>query len=137
MPELIEATAVELARFFSPLIVALEDEGELTLFLRRFGISFSVNSLTAATATLALLRDGARAIATAAEDAAANGLQPADIKALFEAARALFLSLDNISSTLSGLTAEGMTPQGLAEAIASLPEEVADLLLADYLQTRA
>ena len=115
MPELIEATAVELARFFSPLSVALEDKGELTLFLRRFGISFPVNSLTAAAATLIPLRDGARSIVTAAQDAAANGLQPADIKALFEAARALFPSLNNIPSTLSGLVADGMTPQALAQ----------------------
>src|SRR6476659_9060028 len=136
MPELIGAAAVELARFFSPLTVALENEGELTLFLRRFGIAFSINSLTGAVTTLAPLRDGARAIATAAEDAATSGLQPADIKALFEAARALFTSLDNISPTLSGLTVDGMTPEALAQVIAALPEEIFDLLLADYLRTR-
>jgi hypothetical protein len=137
MPELIGATAVQLARFFSPLTVALENEGELTLFLRRFGIAFSINSLTGAVTTLAPLRDGVRAIATAAEDATTSGLQPADIKALFEAARALFTSLENISSTFSALTAEGMTPQALVQVLTSLPEEVFDLLLADYLRTRS
>jgi hypothetical protein len=136
MPDLIEAVAVELARVFSPLVIALEDEEELALFLRRFGISFSASSLTAATSGLAPLRDGARALASTAQDAATNGLRPADITALFEAARALFTKLGDIPSTLSGIVADDLTPQALAQTLESLAEELIDLLLADYLITR-
>jgi hypothetical protein len=136
MPDIIERAAVELARVFSPLVVALEDEEEFAVFLRRFGISFSDGSLTTPIATLAPLRNGARALASAAQDAAANGFQPADITALFEAARALFPRLGSFSSALSGATADGMTPQALAQTLAALPEELFDLLLADYLTSR-
>lgn len=137
VPDLIEATAVELARVFSPLGVALESEEEFALFLRRFGISFSADVLDGAVAGLAPLRDGVRAIAQAAQDAADNGFQPSDIPPLFESARALFGSLTTVSTNLSGLVPIGMTPQALEDALAALAEELLDLLLADYLSLRA
>jgi uncharacterized protein DUF6603 len=137
MPELIEATAVELARFFTPLSVALENEEEFALFLRRFGISFQAGLLTGALGNLAALRDGARAFAAAAQDAADNGFQLADITPLLEAARPLFSAVGSMSSELSGILPGGMTPQAFAQSLASLPEELVDLLLADYLSSRA
>jgi hypothetical protein len=137
MPDLIEATAVELARVFSPLGVTLESEEEFALFLRRFGISFSAATLQGAVAGLAPLRDGVRAIATAAQDAADNGFRPADIPPLFEAARALLGTISNLSGNLSSLVPMGMPPQALEESLAALAEELVDLLLADYLSARA
>jgi hypothetical protein len=136
MPELIAATAVELGRFFTPLSVALEDEQEFALFLRRFGISFQATVLTGALGNLTPLRDGVRAISTAAQDAAAHGFQPTDIAALFESARSLFAGSKNIPSMLSGVTPGGMTPQAFAQLLASLVEELLDLLLADYLKEK-
>jgi hypothetical protein len=136
MSELIAATAVELGRFFTPLSVALEDEEEFALFLRRFGISFQVSVLTSALGNLAPLRDGVRAISAAAQDAAAHGFQQTDIVALFEAARSLFDGSKNIPSMLSGLTPSSMTPQVFAQSLASLVEELLDLLLADYLKEK-
>src|SRR5262245_11232135 len=137
MPDLIEATAVELAHVFSPLGVALESEEEFALFLRRFGISFSAATLQGVVAGLAPLRDGVRAIATATQDAADNGFRPADIPPLFEAARALLGTISNLSGNLSSLVPMGMTPQALEESLAALAEELVDLLLADYLSARA
>ena len=137
MPDLIEATAVEVARLVSPLVVALEDVEEFAEFLRRFGISFQPNLLAGAVGNLAALRDGARAIGVAAEDAAQNGFQLADINALFAAARPLFTTVENISSAFSGILPDGMTPQAFAQSLTLLPDELVDLLLADYLNTRA
>jgi hypothetical protein len=137
LPGLIEVTAVELGRVFSPVVVALDSEEELALFLRRFGISFSADVLNGPVATLKPLSDGIRAIISAARSAADNGFKPADIAPLFESARPLFGSIANISSNLSGLVPSGMTPQALQESLAALPEELLDLLLADYLDTRA
>lgn len=137
MPDLIEATAGELARVFAPLSVALESQQEFALFLRRFGISYSVESLSGAFTTLAPLRDGARAISAAAQDAADNGFQLEDIPPLFEAARALFASIRTLSGTLSGPVPENLTPQALEATLEALPEELVDLLLADYLDVRS
>jgi hypothetical protein len=136
MPELIAATAAELGRFFTPLTVALEDEDELALFLRRFGISLQATLLTGPLGTLTPLRDGVRAISLAAQDAAAHGLQQSDITALFEAARSLFDGSKTIPSTLSGLVPDGMTQQAFAQLLPSLAEELLDLLLADYLKEK-
>lgn len=136
MPDLLEATAVELARVFSPLGVALESEEELTLFLRRFGISFSADTLAGPFATLQPLRDSVRSIAAAAQDAADNGFKPEDIAPLFESARGLWGTLENLGGNLSGLAPLGMTAQALEQSLQALPEELLDLLLADYLGAR-
>jgi hypothetical protein len=137
VPDLIEATAVELARVFSPLSVALESEREFAQFLRRFGISFSPESLSGTVTTLLPLRNGVRAISAAARDAADNGFQLSDIPPLFEAARALFGSINGLSGHLSGLVPDTVTPQSLEQILEALPEELVDLLLADYLDVRA
>ena len=110
MPDLIEATAVELARVFAPLGVALESEQEFALFLRRFGISFSPESLSGTVTTLVPLRSGVRAISAAARDAADNGFRLSDIPPLFEAARALFGSVNGLSGNLSGLVPDTIMP---------------------------
>jgi hypothetical protein len=134
--DLVAATAVELARVFSPLNAALTSDEEFALFLRRCGISFSAEVLNGPVTALQPLRDGVRAIAGAARSAAGNGFKPEDIPPLFESARALFGTLKGLGANLSGLTPRGMTSQALTESVAALPEELLDLLLADYLQAR-
>jgi hypothetical protein len=136
VPDLIEGVALELARVFSPLTVALESEEELALFLRRFGISFDADDLAPAAANLVPLGSGVRALATAAQEAADGDLAPEDIGPLFEQSRALFGSLSTLSGNFSGLPSDAMTPQALAESLAALPEELFELLVADYLDIR-
>jgi hypothetical protein len=137
VPDLIEALAVEVGRAFSPLVTALEDEEELALFLRSFGITFPSGELSGALGELTSLRDGARAIAEATEDAVENGFTAADIAALFEAARQLFTSLRGLPSMFSAIVPAGMTPATFAATLSSLPDELLDYLLAEYLNKRA
>lgn len=137
MADLIQTAAVELPRLFSPLLIALQDEEEFSVFLRRFGFAFGPETLTGAVQNLAALPTGVRGIAAAAQDALDNGLQAQDVVALFDAAVPLVSSLQSLFSSVQGIVPAGDTPAGFAESLQSLPQELLDLLLADYLNVRS
>ena len=136
MADLIRTVAVELPQLFSPLLIALQDEEEFSVFLRRFGFAFGPETLTGAVQTLAALPTGVIGIADAAQDALDDGVQAADVLAIFDSAAPLVTSLQSLFSNLQGIVPAGTTPQGFAESLQALPEELLDLLLADYLNTR-
>jgi hypothetical protein len=56
---------------------------------------------------------------------------------LFEAARALFGSINGLPGNLSGLVPDTVNPQSMEQTLEALPEELVDLLLFDYLDVRA
>ncbi len=140
MADLISASAVEIAAFFSPVRLAVEDELELTHFLRRFGYALPDGRVNAIVGNLAPLRDGIIALFEAAESATEGEVDADAILDLIAAARPLFSSLRSLDSQLSSLA--GSLPSGpliqpFSEALAAFPEELFDLLLADYLTGRA
>lgn len=136
MADLVRTVAVALPQLFSPLLIALQDEEEFSVFLRRFGFDFGPETLSSAVQNLASLPTGVRGIAAAAQDAMDDGLQATDVQAILSSAVPLFSAVQSLFSTLQGVVSAGTTPPAFAASLETLPQELLDLLLADYLNAR-
>ena len=75
MPDIIGRSAVEVAQFFLPLRLAVEDSEELAIFLRRFGLPVEVSQLATLTSSLTPLRQGVTTLLESAETALAQLLE--------------------------------------------------------------
>lgn len=139
MPDLLARTAVEVAQLLSPLRLAVEDTEELALFLRRFGLPLRGSQLTALVTSLGPLRTGVVSLLGAADDALDGGVSGSELQALLVSARPLFDTVQSMGAQLSSLAAAVPTGAGVqpfTQVIAGFPEELLDLLLADYLSGR-
>ena len=139
MPDIIGRAAVEIAQLFSPLRVALEDGDELAIFLRRFGLPIGGEHVASIGSSLSPLRDGVVGLIDAAQDALADGVDAADVAALVDAAGPLFNTVQSIGpsvSSLAGAVPSGPAMQPFDQVVAGFPDELLDLLLADYLSAR-
>ena len=139
MPDIIGRAAVEIAQLFSPLRVALEDGDELAIFLRRFGLPIGGEHVASIGSSLSPLRDGVVGLIDAAQDALADGVDAADVAALVDAAGPLFNTVQSIGpsvSSLAGAVPSGPAMQPFDQVVAGFPDELLDLLLADYLERR-
>jgi len=128
----------ELQRFFEPLAVALASRDELAAFLRRFGLPFDGAEVTGPAGQLAPLRGTIQQLASTTNVALSDGLDAPDLIAIANAARPLFQNIDTFHDAFSSLAPPGgMTPQQFTQALASLPEELFNVLLTDYLSAYA
>ncbi len=136
MADLIQTIAVELPRLFSPLLVALQDEEEFSVFLRRFGFAFGPETLTGAVQTLGSLPTGVRGIAAPRRMRSRTACRPTTWLRSSTQPRRSPHRCGRSSPLCRASSLAGNTPQGFAESLQELPEELLDLLIADYLNTR-
>lgn len=128
---------VELRRFFGPIGGAVATPEDLAAFLRRFSFSFAGPDLVAAANQLGPMRQALVQLSATTRTALADSLDAADLVQIGNAAAPLFQGLASFGQALGGAVPQGMTPQAFAQSLQSLPEELFDLLVTDYLTDRA
>jgi hypothetical protein len=133
----VDTLFVELQRFFEPLRLALASPHELGAFLRRFGFNFDGSEVVAATSQLAPIRASVQQLASTTRTALADGLDASDLVTIAEAAQPLFEGLGTFHQAISGIVPATLSPQDYAAALESMPEELFDVLLTDYLSANA
>lgn len=137
MASSVDTLFVQLRRFFEPLRLALVSPDELAAFLRRFGYDFDGSQVGTAANQLAPMATAARELASTTRTALADGLDVADLPEIADAAQPLFEGLGTFHESISGITPGSLSPQAYATALESLPEELFDVLLTDYLSAHA
>jgi hypothetical protein len=133
----VDTLFVELRRFFEPLRLALASPDELAAFLRRFGFDFDGSEVVAATAELAPMGESVRQLASTTRTALADGLDAEDLVTIADAAQPLFEGLGTFHEAISSVIPATLSPQDYAAALESMPEELFDTLLTDYLSSYA
>lgn len=138
MASAVERLFIELRRFFEPLSLALATPEAFATFLRRFGFLFDGADVTGTVGALAPARAGVLQLSAATRTALADGLDAADLVTIANAARPLFETIGKFHQSLSALAPpEGMSATDFAASLESLPEELFDVLLTDYLSDNA
>ncbi len=137
MSGVVNTLFVELRRFFGPISVAVASPQNLATFLRRFGFGFAGNDVVAATTQLEPMGQGIVDLGGVIRTAIANGMGVNDVVSIATAAGPIFQGLRTFHQALTGAVPQGMTAQSFAQSLQSLPDELFDLLLTDYLGKRA
>lgn len=138
MASAVEKLFVELRLFFEPLSLALASPEEFAAFLRRFGLGFDNVDVAGPVDQLRPVRTAVLQLGSTTRTALADGLDVADLVTIANAAQPLFQAISNVRQSLSGLAApEGTTAEQLTTTLESIPEELFDVLLTDYLTDNA
>lgn len=137
MASSVDRLFVELRRFFEPLRLALESPDEFAAFLRRFGYDFDGSEVVAAADQLAPMAASVQQLASTTRTALADGLDAEDLVTIADAAQPLFEGLGTFNQAINGIIPGTLSPQDYAAALESMPEELFDVLLTDYLTGNA
>jgi hypothetical protein len=133
----VDTLFVELRQFFEPLRRALVSPDDLAAFLRRFGFDFDGNEVVTAADQLGPMGASVLQLASTTRTALADGLDAEDLVTIADAAQPLFEGLRTFHEAISGIVPGTLSPQDYAAALDSMPEELFDVLLTDYLSSNA
>ena len=102
-----------------------------------FGFGFDGSDVVAATSQLSPIRASVLQLAATTRIALSDGLDASGIVTIVDAAQPLFEGLRTFHQALAGIALPTLSPQAYSAALESMPEELFDVLLADYLGRNA
>ena len=133
MADAIEVIAIEVEKFFEPLGLALESPEDFAEFLVRLGYQINPADIATAQAALTSIPENLDALVDLIETASEGGIDSSDVPPIITAAKPLFRSLASIDGAFDGLSSASLSAGELQQSIATLPNELFDLLLVEYL----